>query len=181
MISTIDAAVRSEIDKFKTTACYKQLNDLTEKHTQANYGEEKNVQYKDKAEEILVAEGYMYHRDLEWKQVGAAPFNRGGEGLVWSRAHSRVAKVKACGFSKNVFDVNAYILEDCPLTCEFAKYTVKVCSSDRRYATYKAEDVFGAALGATHASHGFACVNDAVECEIESISTNGFMDKHKVC
>lgn len=166
---------------FMQTSCYAALKALRDEYTQSSSDQSKNVQFKYKVENICAETGFMYPQNYNWNQIGAAPFNRGGEGLLWSRAHSRVLKVKTSGFSEKVFSQNAYAIEDCPFTREFAKYTEKVCSSDPRYAQIKAADVLGACAGATHASHGFSCVKQGVPCDIDEITTNGRMDIDKIC
>ena len=179
-----DAATKSieaEVAVFKTTECYKQLAAIAREWGEGDASNAKNVQYKDKIEDVSRDEGYLNSMSLSWKQIGATPFNRGNEGLVWNRAHTRVLRVKRSGYSHSIFKQNAYALEDCPLTHEFAKYTAKVTSSDPHYATYREEEVTVATLGATHFSHGMACGAQGVPCDIEEISTNGRMDRDKIC
>ena len=111
------------------------------------------------------------------KQVGATPFNRGGEGLLWMRAHTRVEKISDSGCSLAAIRDNAVLLEDNPYTKEFANFTEALCKTDAHYANYESHTIKAANLGATHAFHGFACVYDEVQCEIETISVNGKMSR----
>ena len=76
---------------------------------------------------------------------------------------------------------NAVAGEDNPYTREYAKYTAKKCATHACFANYKEEEVRVGAWGATHALHGFACVHDGVESDIDELTKHGKMHIDIVC
>ena len=176
-----EVPMNDSVAMFKATKCFAELSAICQQYDASEVHSSKNVQLKDKVLSSCQEHGWMTQQFLHMKEVGATPFNRGGEGLLWSRAHSRVAAVSQSGFSRPAIEENAVLLEDNPFTRAFARYTAELCKTDPHYATYSEHSIRYATLGGTHAVHGFACVGDEVPCSIESISVNGKMNKQKVC
>ena len=170
--------MNEQIDNFRSSQCYTEIKEICDQFSASQRG---NVEAKDLILEICARHKYSFHRVLHCKQVGAFPGNRGGEGVSWRRAHTRVMVIKTAGFSKNTIEPNAVAGEDNPFTREYAKFTAGHCRSHSKFANYKEEDVVVGAWGATHAMHGFSCVWDGVECDIDSLTKNGFMCKDQVC
>lgn len=134
-----------------------------------------------KDELIRLAERYDegYYQVLSCKQVGVAPWNRDGEGLVLSRAISRGKKIKAVGFSFSVMQADALAFEDDPRSLHIAEATVKFTSMDPNCAQYKVHEVKVGPCGATHANHFLAMVHDEVPCTEPLISENGRVSQEK--
>lgn len=160
---------------FKQSPCYAELQSIVE--TYETVGDAKIVQIKDRIWDSCVRGGMGYEKVMHVKECGACPTNRGGEGLSWYRAHSRASKIKISGFSLPAIVDNAFGMEDHPIDRIFAKYTAQLSNTDPHYARYDEMQVKIGCLGASHATHGFACVYDEVPCDIESLSTNGTIDK----
>ena len=78
---TNDQAIQIAVNKFKQTSCYKRLSALCADAAGCTEANAKNVQFADQIESICREEGFLVLQELEWKQVGAMPGNRGGEGL----------------------------------------------------------------------------------------------------
>jgi hypothetical protein len=168
------------IAKFKASTCFKQLNAIAENYELADEGSAKNMQVVERICRIATDGGYMYVQPFHCKQVGCMPSNRGGEGMLWTRAHTRVEKIDKAGFVLKVLEANALAVEDNPITLEFAKYTTALCSTSEKYANYISEEIKIGCLGATHATHGMSCVYDQVPCDMPSISKNGRMSQEKI-
>ena len=166
-----------EVNNFKSSECYRVLAEYVQMYESGGDDVSQNVAMEDKIFSTLTEHSYMYDQVVNVKQVGTTPFNRGYEGLSWSRAHTRTHSIFNSGTSEAALAPNAVILEDNPFTKDFALYTEQVCASDPHYAKYSAADVKYGALGSTHATHGFACVDDEVPCEIAKISEDGKMNK----
>ena len=66
-----------------------------------------------------------------------------------------------------------------PYTREFAKYTAGLSKISKHFATYQEDVVQAGTLGASHCTHGFACVLDEVPCVTPAISANGRISKAK--
>ena len=166
------------IKEFMQTTCFKELRVISDCYTEQSGAQ--IVAMKDNIIRITLRDAYAYLQVVHVKQVGATPFNRGGEGLLVARAHSRVRVIKQSGCSFAAIRDNAVLVEDDPLTKEFGLYTENLCKTDPRYARMRASEIRFANLGATHAFHGFACAHDEVECLIPDISENGKMSKTKI-
>ena len=167
------------IREFMQSTCYKELRVISDCYTEQTDASG-IVAMKDEITRIALRHNYGYRQVVHVKQVGATPFNRGGEGLLVARAHSRVAVISQSGCSYPAIRDNAVLIEDDPRTKEFAVYTENLCETDPRYARMRASEIRFANLGATHAFHGFSCVHDEVECNIPAISENGKMSKAKI-
>ena len=167
------------INAFKSTACFRELQDVITKFQKGDTAIG-NVETKDAILDILLKHKYAEQRVLHCKQVGAWPGNRGGEGLLWRRAHSRLMIIKTSGFSERAIAHNAVAGEDNPYTREYAKFTVKLTGSHPQYAKYREEELVAGAWGATHAMHAFACVLDGVPTDLQSISKNGRIHRETV-
>ena len=128
---------------------------------------------------ICEEEGYAYERVFQVKEIGALPTNRDNEGCTFTRAHTRASKIKGAGCSKSTLEKNAVATEDDPRTRCIAKYTASLQLKDARYTRYSEKDIKIGNLGATHATHGLACIKDEVPCDFENISENGKMSKFK--
>ena len=168
------------INAWKVTRCYKELKAIVDEYEGTPPTESRNVQFKDRIMESLEKHGDMVHKEMHVKSVGAMPNNRGGEGLLWERAQSRASKIKASGFSREALENNAVVVQDNPYTRAFAHYTFDRCQLDDRYARYVLEEVEAANVGATHATHGFACVHDEVPSTYTNICVDGKMSRAKV-
>lgn len=178
-VRTVSREEQSVIDAFKQSKCYEKIMEVVTKYDEFEE-EAQNVLAKDQILDACVNGGNVERRKLHVKQVGALPANRGGEGLVWKRAHTRASKIKTSGFSAAALRDNAWLLQENPFSHEIGKYTEALTMTSVHYAQIKAAQVEGGCLGSTHASHGFACVYDEVPCSIENISTKGSMDRKKV-
>lgn len=175
----VSKAEQEEIDEFKTTACYAKIMRVCDEFLVVDE-ESQNVLAKDQILAACTDGGFVEHRKLHVKRVGVLPGNRGGEGLLWQRAHTRASKIKTSGFSLPAIRENAWLLQENPFSHEIGIFTEAITKSSPHYAQYKAADVDGGCLGSTHATHGMACVHDEVPCSIENISTKGRMDRSKV-
>ena len=175
----ISLAEQQVIDEFKATDCYKQICDAVNIY-EADDAEAMNVGCKDRILMACTKGGNVQTRRLHVKQVAALQTNRGGEGLMWQRAHSTAYKIKLAGYSVPAISENAWTVEDNPFTREIAMWMEKICASSDHYANYSAADIVCGNLGATHATHGVACVYDEVRCELENISVKGRMNREKV-
>ena len=147
-----------------------------------NYEEDAESAVVTSAEGILGIcdqDGYSYERVFRLKEIGALPTNRDKEGCSFYRAHSRASTIVKIGCSKSILEKNAVATEDDPRTRYIAKYTASLQHKDDRYARYSEKEVQIGNLGATHANHGLACIQDEVPCSIENISENGRMSKLK--
>jgi len=169
-----DLAIR----EFMKSSCYQELRAISDCYTDKT--DAQIVGMKDDIIRIALRDNYGYSQIVHVKQVGATPFNRGGEGLLVARAHSRVTVIKQSGCSYAAIRDNAVLLEDDPRTNAFGVYTENLCKTDPRYARMRASQIRFANLGATHAFHGFCCVHDEVECKIPAISEDGKMSKAKI-
>ena len=87
-----------KIEEFKGTQCYQELKLICDTF-EASSEDSKNVKAKDKIIATAKAHDYAKVVHMNCKEVGGAPFNRGGEGLLWSRSHSRVKVIQKSGFS----------------------------------------------------------------------------------
>ena len=166
------------IQEFKLSRCYKEIEAIIDDY-RGDDGDAKLVQTKDQILESCFRHGYAYDQKLNVKEVGAMPTNRDREGISYLRAHSRVSVIKSSGFSKAALQNNAIGAEDHPAKREYAKYTAKLNSINPGFAKYKEFQIKIGTLGASHATHGCACIMDEVPCSIENISVNGFMNKEK--
>ena len=140
----------------------------------------KNAQMKDNAIASCMAHGYCTVQHYHVKQVGGTPMNRDNEGISWHRAHSRLDVIKASGYSDAAMVDNRIALQNNPYTREFAKYTAGLSKISKHFATYQEDVVQAGTLGASHCTHGFACVLGEVPCETPGISANGRISKAKV-
>ena len=61
--------------------------------------------------------------------------NRDNEGISWHRAHSRLAVIKASGYSNAAMEDNRIALQDNPYTREFAKSTAGLSKISKHFAT----------------------------------------------
>ena len=122
---------------------------------------------------------YAYYMRMHPKMMGVHPTNRGGEGLTWHRAHSRLELIHKAGFSLPAIKENAVGIEDHPIDRHIEKFTLENCALSEHYARYEAGQIKGGTLGAGHANHGFACLHDRVPCTVESISEGGYMSQEK--
>ena len=129
--------------------------------------------------QICEEDGYAYERVFQVKEIGALPSNRDNKGCTFTRAHSRASKIKREGCSQSILEKSAVATEDDPRTRYIAKYTASLQFIDVRYARYREKDVRIGSLGAMHATHGLACIQDEVPCAFENISENGRMSKLK--
>ena len=105
---------------------------------------------------------------------------RDNEGISWHRAHIRLQVIKASGYSNASMEDNRIGLQDNPYAKEFAKYSAGRSNISKHFATYQEDVVQAGTLGASHCTHGFACVLDEVPCEIPSTSANKRISKAKV-
>ena len=142
------------------------LQELEVKYTSnpMNGEDEVIVWIKDQVIEACLEYKYAYYMVMHPKWLGCVPYNRGGEGLMWHRAHSRASIIRKSGFSKAAIHSNAVGVEDHPVKKEIAKFTIQLCSVSDRFARYVEEEIKGGTLGAGHANHGFACLHDKVPC-----------------
>ena len=95
------ATINSEIEALKRSACYAQLAPIATEYEKSDIADAKVVQLKDLILDASKKEGYAHYIKMHVKHVGGTPDNRGGEGLSWQRAHSRVSKIKSSGFSSH--------------------------------------------------------------------------------
>ena len=171
------------VQNFKATRCYAELAKIVDDYTSDGGNAAKHskiAQMKDKAIAVCTAHGYLTTQHYHVKQVGGTPMNRDNEGISWHRAHSRLEVIKASGFSNAAMEDNRIALQDNPYTREFAKYTAGLSKISKHFATYQEDVVQAGTLGASHCTHGFACVLDEVPCETPAISANGRISKAKV-
>ena len=178
---TIDntMSVSEAVTEFKKTQCYVELKSIIDAYSN-EADDAKLVQIKDNIMQVAFKHDYAYEENFMIKTVGGMPTNRDGEGLLWHRAHTRISKIKASGFSLPAIQENAYAAEDNPFTRAYAKYTAALSKSNKHYASYKEHEIKIGCLGATHATHGMACVIDDVPCTIPNISRDGKMNKELV-
>ena len=179
------AAEQAVIDAWKKTACHTECKALCDEFSRAadnSNDNSRNVQYMDRLMGILGKYGDLEEDVwLHCKSVGPLPSNRRGEGLLWSRAQSRAAKIKQSGHSLTAWTNNAVAVAESPFTNEIGEFTVKITSTSEHFAKYEVSDVKAGALGATHATHGFAQVFDQVPCTShDNISTDGRISRAKV-
>ena len=171
------------VQTFKTTRCYAELKNIVDDYTSDGGSAAKHskiAQMKDNAIASCAAHGYCTLQHYHVKQVGGTPMNRDNEGISWHRAHSRLNVMKASGYSNAAMEDNRIALQDSPYIKEFAKYTAGLSKISKHFATYQEDVVQAGTLGASHCTHGFACVLDEVPCEIPAISANGRISKAKV-
>ena len=166
------------IAAFKHTACFRELSTIIEEYD-TNLDDAKLVQTKDKILDTCMKHGYASEVMYHVKQVGACPTNRDGEGLSYSRAHSRLSVIKSSGFSLVAFKQNAIAMEDNPEKT-FGKYTANLAKASPGHARYDPFEIKIGCLGATHATHGLACCLDEVPCSIANISEGGKISMQKV-
>ncbi|CAK0886599.1 unnamed protein product [Prorocentrum cordatum] len=170
------------IAAFKSTPCFSELKQICDEwDASASTSSSGNVELKDRILDICKKHSQSFEQVYHSKQVGAWERNRGGEGVQWRRAHGRVQVIKTSGFSLAAIANNAVAGEDNPYTREYAKYTAKKCDTHACFANYKEEEIRVGAWGATHALHGFACVHDGVESDIDDLTKDGKMHIDTVC
>ena len=170
------------IAAFKSTPCFRELKEICDDwESSASTSSSGNVELKDRILDICKKYSQSFEQVYHPKQVGAWERNRGGEGVQWRRAHGRVQVIKTSGFSLKAIANNAVAGEDNPYTREYAKYTAKKCATHACFANYTEEEVRVGAWGATHALHGFACVHDGVESDIDELTKHGKMHIDTVC
>jgi len=171
------------IKNFSATRCYAELKKIVNDYTADGGSAAKHskiAQMKDNALAACEAHGYITTQHYHVRQMGGTPMNRDNEGISWHRAHSRLAAIKASGYSNAAMEDNRIALQDNPYTREFAKYTAGLSKISKHFATYQEDVVQAGTLGASHCTHGFACVLDEVPCDTPGISANGRISKAKV-
>jgi hypothetical protein len=142
-------------------------------------GDNQIVSLKDEFFQALTEYRYMYIQEVHVKHMGVNPKNRGGEGISWHRAQTRLSMIKSSGFSLSAIEENSVASEDHPTTKHIETFTLEQCKLSDRYARYVKGEVKFGSLGAGHANHGFAQLYDLVPCDIPNISEGGVMSQDK--
>lgn len=172
--------MEAQIDEFRQSPCHEKLRKICDRFDRDDDPDSKNVMLKDEIIEICMGGHWAEEQDLHCKQVGGNPDNRGGEGVLWRRAHTRISVLKKSGCSLATLQAGSVAAEDNPFTRKFAKYTAALQHRSPCFARYEESVVKVGALGGTHCFHGFSCAFDGVPCDDPEISTNGLMDKYKI-
>ena len=165
---------------FEKSKCFSDVKEICQVFSKASLEDSKNVARKDAIAESCLKHGWAEYRDLNCKEVGGVSFNRGGEGVLWARAHTRLQVIKNGGMSFKTIANNLVALEDDPLSKAIAKYTCALNDRKKRYAPYEEHRVKAGNLGATHCNHGFACAKKGVPCNTPMLSSNAVMDKQEI-
>ena len=128
-------------------ALHAALKPLEEKYKASLEDDEQIVMIKDQVIEECMKHKYAYEMVMHPKWMVGHPKNRGGEGLVWHRAHTRLSIIKKSGFSLPAIVNNSVGVEDHPVTKHIAKSMIEQCAVSDRYAKYKMEEIKGGTLG----------------------------------
>jgi hypothetical protein len=115
------------------------------------------VKLKDDALSSLELYGFVYTTDVHPKRMGCHPQNRGGEGITWARAQTRLSVIKSAGFSLGAIRDNAIGVEDHPLNKHIEAYTLEQCALSNQYAKYVKGEIKYGSIGAGHANHLLSC------------------------
>ena len=135
--------------------------------------------YKDDIIDACFRHGYASKVWVTCKQLGIHPKNRDGQGVHCMRAQTRVSNILAVGCSLSAIEANLVAIEDHPMLKRIEAKTLQQCSTNAKYARYKAGEIVGGTLGAGHAVHGFSQLHDEVPCDIPNISVDGRMSQEK--